>query len=41
VQSGPFRQFFLRIASFVTELPQSCAKSRLNGAWGHTLMLRS
>jgi hypothetical protein len=41
MQPGPFRQFFLGIAPLFAELPQPCAKSRLNRAWGHTPMLES
>jgi hypothetical protein len=39
MQSGTLGQFFLGIAPLVAELPQPCAKSRLNGAWGHISML--
>jgi len=39
MQAGPFGQFFLGIAPLVAELPQPCAESRLNGAWGHISML--
>jgi hypothetical protein len=39
MQAGPFGQFLLGIAPLVAELPQPCAKSRLNGAWGHISML--
>ncbi len=39
VQTGPFGQFLLGIASLVAELPQPRAKSRLNGVWGHISML--
>ncbi len=39
MQSGPFGQLFLGIAPLVAELPQPCAESRLNGAWGHISML--
>jgi hypothetical protein len=39
MQTGPFGQFLLGIAPLVAELPQPCAKSRLNGAWGHISML--
>jgi len=39
MQTGALGQFFLGIAPLVAELPQPCAKSRLNGAWGHISML--
>ena len=41
MQSGAFGQLFLGIAPLVAELPQPCAKSRLNGAWGHISMLEA
>ena len=41
MQAGSLGQFLLRIAAFVAELPQPGAKSRLNGAWGHTPMLEA
>ena len=41
MQSGALGQFFLRIATLVAELPQPCAESRLNGAWGHISMLEA
>jgi hypothetical protein len=39
MQARPLGQQFLGIASLLAELPQPGAKSRLNGAWGHTPML--
>jgi hypothetical protein len=39
MQSGALGQRLLGIAPLVAELPQPCAKSRLNGAWGHISML--
>ena len=39
MQSGSFGQCLLGIAPLVAELPQPIAKSRLNGACGHTPML--
>jgi hypothetical protein len=39
MQSGALGQFLLGIAPLVAELPQPCAESRLNGAWGHISML--
>lgn len=39
MQTGPLGQLFLGIAPLVAELPQPCAESRLNGAWGHISML--
>jgi len=39
MQASALGQFLLGIAPLVAELPQLCAKSRLNGAWGHFSML--
>ncbi len=39
MQSGALGQLLLGIASLVAQLPQPCAKSRLNRAWGHIFML--
>ena len=39
MQTSPFRQFLLRVAPLVAELPQRRAKSRLNRTRGHPSML--
>jgi len=39
MQTCALGQLFLGIAPLVAELPQPCAKSRLNGARGHISML--
>jgi hypothetical protein len=38
VQSGPFRELLLGIASFLAQSSQRGSKSRLDGASGHTSM---
>ena len=39
MQPGALGQLFLRVAPFVAEPPQNCAKSGLNGMRGHPSML--
>jgi hypothetical protein len=41
MQPCPFCKLFLRVATFITELPQCVAESGLNGACCHTLILES
>jgi hypothetical protein len=41
MQPRPLCQLFLRVAAFITELPQCIAESGLNGACCHTLILES